>query len=705
MSTSAKRKQTDVDERDQMTITPLGGGSEVGRSCILIEYKNKRVLLDCGIHPAYTGLASLPFFDEIDPATIDVLLVSHFHLDHAAAVPYFMEKTTFKGRVFMTHPTKAIYKWLLSDFIRVTSMGEDMLFSEQDLLNSYERIEAVDFHQQVEVDQIRFTSYNAGHVLGAAMFVIEIAGIKVLYTGDYSREEDRHLMAAERPPGLVPDVMICEATYGVHSNEPRISREARFTSLVHDAVAGGGRCLIPAFSLGRAQELLLIMDEYWQAHPELHPVPIYYASALAKKCMAVYQTYVNMMNQRIRKQIAHNNPFVFKHISNLKNIDMFDDNGPCVMMASPAMLQSGLSRDLFERWCSDKKNACIIPGYVVEGTLAKQILSEPDEVTALDGRKLPLRMKIDYISFSAHVDYTQNSEFIDEMKPVNLVLVHGEANEMHRLRQALHDKYADKPDPVKIYTPRNTDNLHLYFRGEKIAKTIGTLARESETMTQDSPIEGLLIGKDFQYNIISPADLPEYTDLKNTQIQQKMCLRFTAPFALLQFHIDQMFGQSETYERESLVGREECLRVMDSVTIVRKEKERQLLLEWTSTNVNDMMADSVVALILEIESHPASVKMTKSKCSHSRGHLEPHQEYDFVRDKLRSHFDETHIHEHANGEHYDESEGKAQYLDLNIDGAAVSVDLEQLEVIAENAEIQSRVNQVLQECSIALSAL
>lgn len=96
---------------------------------------------------------------------------------------------------------------------------------------------------------------------------------------------------------------------------------------------------MPVFALGRAQELLLILDEYWEAHPELDSIPIYYASSLAKKCMAVYQTYINMMNARIRKQFAISNPFVFKHISNLRNVEQFEDSGPCVMMASPGMLQ------------------------------------------------------------------------------------------------------------------------------------------------------------------------------------------------------------------------------------------------------------------------------------------------------------------------------------------------------------------------------
>lgn len=121
-------------------------------------------------------------------------------------------------------------------------------------------------------------------------------------------------------------------------------------------------------------------DEYWSQHPELHDIPIYYASSLAKKCMAVYQTYINAMNEKIRRQIAINNPFVFRHISNLKvgilkrwvklhyrlytfqGIDHFDDVGPCVVMASPGMMQSGLSRELFESWCTDAKNGVIIAG-------------------------------------------------------------------------------------------------------------------------------------------------------------------------------------------------------------------------------------------------------------------------------------------------------------------------------------------------------
>ncbi|CBI29794.3 unnamed protein product, partial [Vitis vinifera] len=378
-SQSLKRPDSSLTRGDQLIITPLGAGNEVGRSCVYMSYKGKTILFDCGIHPAYSGMAALPYFDEIDPSTIDVLLVTHFHLDHAASLPYFLEKTTFKGRVFMTHATKAIYKLLLSDYVKVSKVSvEDMLYDEQDILRSMDKIEVIDFHQTLEVNGIRFWCYTAGHVLGAAMFMVDIAGVRVLYTGDYSREEDRHLRAAEIPQ-FCPDICIIESTYGVQLHQPRHVREKRFTDVIHSTISQGGRVLIPAYALGRAQELLLILDEYWSNHPELHNVPIYYASPLAKRCMAVYQTYINSMNERIRNQFANSNPFDFKHISPLKSIENFNDVGPSVVMASPGGLQSGLSRQLFDMWCSDKKNACVIPGYVVGGTLAKTIINEPKE--------------------------------------------------------------------------------------------------------------------------------------------------------------------------------------------------------------------------------------------------------------------------------------------------------------------------------------
>ncbi|KAF7842745.1 phospholipase D delta-like [Senna tora] len=294
---SLKRRDSSVNNRedDLLIVTTVRElENEVGRSCSTCPSKGK-VVFSIVNTPAYSGMAALPYFDEIDPSTVEsfsysVLFLVYFdfvlrasfmprmerhalcyfhlalafHLDHAASLPYFLEKTTFKGRVFMTYATKAIYKLLLSDYVKVSKVSvEDMLFDEQDINRSMDKIEVIDFHQTVEVNGIRFWCYTAGHVLGAAMFMVDIAGVRLLYTGDYSREEDRHLRAAETPQ-FSPDVCIIESTYGVQHHQPRHTREKRFTDVIHSTVSQGGRVLIPAFALGRAQELLLILDEFGQ---------------------------------------------------------------------------------------------------------------------------------------------------------------------------------------------------------------------------------------------------------------------------------------------------------------------------------------------------------------------------------------------------------------------------------------------------------
>ncbi|GBG80885.1 hypothetical protein CBR_g31441 [Chara braunii] len=591
---SKRKEPVSRDEGDKLEITPLGAGNEVGRSCVIMRYKGKTVMFDCGIHPAYSGMAALPYFDEIDPSTVDVLLITHCHLDHSASLPYFLEKTTFKGRVFMTHATKAIYKLLLSDYIKISKVAvEDMLYDEADLNRSSEKIEVIDFHQTIEVDGIRFWCYTAGHVLGAAMFMVDIAGIRVLYTGDYSREEDRHLKAAEMPP-FTPDVCIIESTYGVQVHQNRQVRERRFTEVISQTVMQGGRVLIPAFALGRAQELLLILEEYWETHPELSHVPIFYASPLAKKCMNVFQTYINSMNDKIRSQYAISNPFRFKHISNLKSIEHFDDVGPSVVMASPGMLQSGLSRQLFDRWCEDKKNACIIPGYCVEGTLAKTILHEPKEVTKMNGLVVPLNMRVHYISFSAHADFIQTSEFLNELLPPNILLVHGEATEMARLKGKLIQQFAEKN--VKVLSPKNTQTVEMTFKGEKTAKAVGRLVEKAPE--EGNQISGMLVKKGFVYQLLAPEDLHIYTQLSTGMVLQRQSVPYRGSFDVLRHRVEMMYEGVEVIVKGDSPR---SLKVHDAVTIIHEGFDH-VALQWVSDPVSDMVADSIVALILQIDS-------------------------------------------------------------------------------------------------------
>ncbi|TAQ87405.1 hypothetical protein B7494_g4260 [Chlorociboria aeruginascens] len=684
-SAMAPAVEEPVDPADELMFLCLGGGNEVGRSCHILQYKGKTVMLDAGMHPGYDGLAALPFYDDFDLSTVDVLLISHFHLDHAASLPYVLAKTNFKGRVFMTHPTKAIYKWLIQDSVRVSGGSSNPtsqpVYTEADLLSTFPQIEAIDYHTTHTISSIRITPYPAGHVLGAAMFLIEIAGLKIFFTGDYSREDDRHLVSAEVPKGVKIDVLITESTYGIASHIPRMEREQALMKCITGILNRGGRVLMPVFALGRAQELLLILDEYWGKHTEFQKVPIYYASNLARKCMLVYQTYVGAMNDNIKRLFRERmaeaeamldsggkgGPWDFKYIRSLKNLDRFDDVGGCVMLASPGMLQNGVSRELLERWAPSDKNGVIITGYSVEGTMAKHIVQEPDQIQAIMSRNtggarrgpggaetekvmIPRRCSINEYSFAAHVDGVENREFIEEVAAPVVILVHGEQHNMMRLKSKLLSLNADKATKVKVYSPRNCEEVRIPFKADKTAKVVGKLAANplptnlNSRDDQGQLITGVLVQNDFKMSLMAPEDLREYAGLTTTTItcKQRMTLS-AAGIDLIKWALEGTFGSIEELPEsqgkkttngdthmngsseeadEEILNQLTAYLVMGCIT-VRYRNNGEVDLEWEGNMLNDGIADAIMAVLFSVESSPAAVKQSSSKHNHSHSQTNP----------------------------------------------------------------------------------
>ncbi|KAI1427478.1 cleavage and polyadenylation specificity factor subunit [Xylaria sp. FL1777] len=683
---AASASEEPVDPSDELTFLCLGGGNEVGRSCHIIQYKGKTVMLDAGQHPAYDGLASLPFFDDFDLSTVDVLLISHFHIDHAASLPYVLTKTNFRGRVFMTHPTKAIYKWLIQDSVRVGNTSSHStsqpVYTEQDHVNSFPQIEAIDYHTTHTISSIRITPYPAGHVLGAAMFLIEIAGLNILFTGDYSREQDRHLISAEVPRGVKVDVLITESTYGVSTHVPRLEREQALMKSVTNILNRGGRVLMPVFALGRAQELMLILDEYWGKHVEFQRFPIYYASNLARKCMVVYQTYVGAMNDNIKRLFRERmaeaeaagegggkgGPWDFNYVRSLKSLDRFDDVGGCVMLASPGMLQNGVSRELLERWAPSDKNGVIITGYSVEGTMAKHIVQEPDQIQAVMSRNtnairrapgadsekimIPRRCSVAEYSFAAHVDGQENREFIEEIAAPVVILVHGEQHNMMRLKSKLLSLNANKTekDKTKVYSPRNCEELRIPFKTDKVAKVVGKLASIPPPGQLASPegseaelVTGVIVQTDFKMSLMDPEDLREYAGLTTSTIACRQRLTLSAAgIDLIKWALESTFGTIEELPEtklkktsdsgETTNGKDEMTDVDEEVAhvvaaylvmgcvTVRYRSNGEVELEWEGNMLNDGIADAVMAVLLSTESSPAAVKRSASKHSHSHSH-------------------------------------------------------------------------------------
>ncbi|MCD7450513.1 Cleavage and polyadenylation specificity factor subunit 3-I [Datura stramonium] len=273
------------------------------------------------------------------------------------------------------------------------------------------------------------------------------------------------------------------------------------------------------------------------------------------------------MNERIRNQFVSSNPFNFKHISSPNSIEDFIDNKPCVVIASPDSLQNGLSRQLFDKWCAEKKNACVIPGYVVEGTL------------------------VHYVSFSAHTYYDQTSTFLKELMPPNIILVHGQANEMGRLKQKLTSLFAN--GNTKIITLKNCQSVEIHLSSEKMVKTIGKLAEKTHEVGET--INGLLLKKGFTYRIMTPDDLHVFSQLSTANITQRITIPYSGALAVIQHKPKQIYESVESSTDEEYGV--PTLRVHERVT-VKHESKNHLSVHWTTDPTSDMVSDSVMALVL-----------------------------------------------------------------------------------------------------------
>ena len=590
------------------------------------------------------------------------------------------------------------------------------------------------------------------------MFYVDIGGLRALYTGDYSRTPDRHLPGADLP-SIPPHVVICESTYGVSPHSPREERERRFTDRVHQILNRGGKVLLPVVALGRAQELLLILEDYWVKHPELRGVPIYQASALARRAMTVYQTYINVLNADMKAAFEEANPFVFNHVNHLATANGLDDVGPCVVLATPSMLQSGLSRELFELWCGDADNGVIIADFAVQGTLAREILSDCKTIQSRSGGELPLKMSVDAISFSAHADYPQTQQFLDALAPPHVVLVHGEAGEMGKLKRALEGKAAADGKQMSVYSPKNCQAVEIKHSGSKIAKVMGALAEHPPQ--EGDRVRGLLVRKDFGNMLVAPRDLPEYTKLRTAAVTQRQMIPTTTPLSDLRFALEALFEGIHTVttlgsagspkstkkekkqdskpspklspKREKKVKSEvkneiaemEGVKAEDgkdaadfgeekptltepeglsvnagALTIVKKAATgktdvEHALIEWSSDPLTDMIADAVLSVILQLEEEP--VGLVEAEQAHKNA-LQ-------AKDTKAAQDARLKIVAAMLGVQFGEPDVdiQTQTLKMNVDAVGVVVKYGTRDVECADAATKSRVEQALERIDMAIA--
>ncbi|MFA6023412.1 MAG: beta-CASP ribonuclease aCPSF1 [Candidatus Pacearchaeota archaeon] len=448
-------------------LTMLGSGRQVGRSCILLQTPNSKILLDCGIDVASHGSERFPYFDipEFDISTVDAVIVSHAHLDHCGLVPY-LYKMGYTGPVYMTAPTRDIASLLALDFIGVAyKQAAAPIFSSTDIKEMVKHSICLNFNEVTDVTpDIRITFYNSGHALGSAMVHINIGNgaHNLLYSADMKYSKTRLLDPASTVfPRM--ETTIIESTYGSKNDvlPPRIESENILIDLIKKTIEREGKVLIPELGLGRAQETMLIIDDAIKSG-KLPPIPVY-IDGMIWDINAIHTAYPDFLSQAVKGQIfMDKNPFVsdtFKRVGSSLERKEVIEGGPCVVLATSGMLVGGASVEYFKHFASNKRNTVLFVCYQGVGSLGRQVQEGLKEYHFESGETTEINLESHKIDgFSAHAGRTELLNFIKNCKPKpkRIIINHGEVSKCLDLASTLY-----KIERVETNVPRNLETLRL----------------------------------------------------------------------------------------------------------------------------------------------------------------------------------------------------------------------------------------------------
>ena len=447
-------------------VTLLGGGRQVGRSCFLLQTPNSKVMLDCGIDVASSGVDKFPVFNipEFDISQLDAIIISHAHLDHSGLLPY-MYKMGYKGPTYMTAPTRDISSLLALDFIGVSyKQAATPIFSSADISEAVKRTICLNYGEVHDIaPDIRITFYNAGHVLGSAQVHINIGNgsHNFLYSGDTKYGRTRLLDPAVNKFPRVETVQM-ESTYGGKNDilPPRKITEERFIQMVKETIEKGGKVLLPELGLGHAQETMLRVEEAIRLG-ELPKIPMY-VDGMIWDINAIHTAYPDFLSANIRNQVFQdNNPFlsdIFKRVGSPIERKEVIEGGPCLVIATSGMLVGGASVEYFKNFAGNENNLIAFGCYQAQGSPGRQLLEGSREIL-IDGEKIHVKMEVETLKgLSPHSSRNELLQFINRMspKPKKVIISHGEVSKSLDLASTLY-----KQNHVETIVPRNLETVRL----------------------------------------------------------------------------------------------------------------------------------------------------------------------------------------------------------------------------------------------------
>ncbi len=447
-----------------MKLQFIGAAQTVTGSMHLLEVNGKKILLDCGFYQGKRAesIRINKNFEFFHPAEIEVVVLSHAHIDHSGNLPNLVKKG-FSGSIFATPATRDLAGIMLADSAKIQEQdaaflnkklarkGEppiEPIYNTEDALSVMPLFVSVSYHRETIIsDGVKLTFLDAGHILGSGLVQLKVNDNgkekTILFTGDLGRKG----LPILRDPESVQkaDALIIESTYGGKFHDPIQGMESKLCETILRTIKRGGKVIIPAFSVERTQEITYTLHRLFE-NGNLPRIPVFVDSPLSVNATEVFRLHPECFNKEIFKMVLeHDDPFGFEYIKYIQTVEdskkLNDIHEPIVIISASGMCESGRILHHLANNINDPKNTILIVGYQAVNTLGRRIL-EHQPMLKIFGEEYSLKAEvIEMQSFSAHADQNDLMDFvkqIDKTELQNIFLVHGEVEEQNAFSQALN---------------------------------------------------------------------------------------------------------------------------------------------------------------------------------------------------------------------------------------------------------------------------
>lgn len=431
----------------------LGAAQEIGRSCLYLQSNKERFLMDFGINPDTSDLKNaFPTMGETDMMVekIDGVVLSHAHLDHSGFLP-FLYKVGYDGPIYCTPPTKDLVALLINDMVDIWHKYSDMPapYSIKDVQTMLQHMVTVEYGEVVDISPTtKLTFYNAGHILGSALCHLHVGdGLhNIVYTGDMKYAFTRLFNPAD-PSFPKVDSLIIESTYGGRNDimPEREVMENQLVSEIRATASKGGKVLIPVFSVGRAQEIMLVLEEFARNDKDWN-IPVY-LDGMSLEASAIHTAYPEYLRKGVQTRILSNDsPFeseIFRIAKGNSREDIVNGE-PAIILAPSGMLTGGPVIDFFRMMADNPNNKLMFVGYQSSTSLGRKIQQGVSEVAlpSHNGKTELVNVNLEVKSiegFSGHSDRMQTINFVRKLKtpPSKIFTIHGDHSKTVDLSKTL----------------------------------------------------------------------------------------------------------------------------------------------------------------------------------------------------------------------------------------------------------------------------